>query len=112
MISWPAVWAWLKGVPKEVWILICVAFGVFVIRQDAASDARREAELKRRKQEEAARQKADAQARTIIEEERRHADDAREVAAGDGLPEPSGSMSNAKKRYIFGRARPPEDSGG
>ncbi|WP_287994275.1 hypothetical protein [Acidiphilium sp.] len=107
MISWPAVWAWLKGVPKEIWIFICIAVGVFVIRQDAAGDARREAELKRRKAEDKARREAEAQARAIIKEEKTHADDARDAAARPGRaePEPSGGMSDAKRRYIFGRAR-------
>ena len=114
MITWAGFTTWLKGVPREVWILVLAAIGIFVIRQDAEQDGRRKEQVAIQKRQEKTRREAEAQARTIIEEEKTHADDAQEAAANSGVAEPerSGSMSDAKRRYIFGRARPPGPTGG
>lgn len=45
MITWPALWTWLKGVPEWAWMAMVAAFGVFVIRRDAYQDGKQDGEI-------------------------------------------------------------------
>lgn len=89
MIAWPAIWAWMRGVPARVWAYAAIGLAVLFEMHQVADRARE----KQKAKDKAAAEKAETKARVELDQtakqitQEAHDAQTRAQQAGDSLPE-------------------------